>query len=162
MIAEPALNALVISSTAENVEALAEVVAMFDRLPITDAVTVQLFPLQNISADQFARIVRELFSQGKRLGTVAGTELQGIPGGQGLASGVRVREIYADERTKFEPLHAPYHPAANEAGYVLRSNVNMFKELVDMSIVERSFQANLSALRTYRNMLQATVQNIGR
>ncbi len=43
-----------------------------------------------------------------------------------------------------------------------RSNVNMFKELVDMSIVERSFQANLSALRTYRNMLQATVQNIGR
>ncbi len=36
----------------------------------------------------------------------------------------------------------------------------MFKELVDMSIIDRSFQANLSALRSYRSMLQAAVQNI--
>ncbi len=96
------------------------------------------------------------------LDDAARSSLSGVPGSEGLATGVRVSEIYADTRTPFEPLHAPYHPAANEAGYVLRSNVNMFNELVDMSIIERSFQANLSALRSYRNMLQAAVQNIGR
>ncbi|MHC4516797.1 MAG: hypothetical protein ACYS5W_24320 [Planctomycetota bacterium] len=31
-----------------------------------------------------------------------------------------------------------------------------------MSIIDRSFQANLQALRSYRNMLQSAVQNIGR
>ena len=92
----------------------------------------------------------------------ARSTLEGVAGSEGLATGVRVREIYADGQTPFEHLYAPYHPNADKAGYVLRSNVNMFKELVDMSIVERSFQANLSALRTYRSMLQAAVQNIGR
>ena len=33
---------------------MTEIIKMFDRLPITDAVTVQLFPLENIAADQFA------------------------------------------------------------------------------------------------------------
>ncbi|MCI0344985.1 MAG: hypothetical protein L0221_05990, partial [Chloroflexi bacterium] len=61
VIADEALNALVISSTPANVDALAQIVAMFDQVPVTDAVTVQLFPLTNIAAEQFARIVRDLF-----------------------------------------------------------------------------------------------------
>ncbi|NNM24460.1 MAG: hypothetical protein HKO59_00500, partial [Phycisphaerales bacterium] len=75
------LNALVISSTPENVAGLLEVVAMFDELPITDAVTVQLFPLENIAAADFVRIVRELFDQGKELGSVPGTTREAVPGG---------------------------------------------------------------------------------
>jgi type II secretory pathway component GspD/PulD (secretin) len=74
VIADPALNALVISSTPSNAEALRELAEMFDRLPLTDSVTVQLFPLQNIAADRFAAIVRDLFSQGKQLGQVPGSE----------------------------------------------------------------------------------------
>ncbi len=82
IIADTALNALVISSTPDNVDALAEVVAIFDELPITDAVTVQLLPLSNIAADDFARIVRELFVQGKQLGRIPGADLQGVPAGR--------------------------------------------------------------------------------
>ncbi len=92
-------------------------------------------------------------------GTNRGT-LRGIAGSEGLATGVRVSEVYTDSQTPFEPVYAPNHPQAID-GYVLRSNVDMFRELVDMSIINRSFQANLSALRSYRSMLQATVQNIG-
>ncbi len=87
------------------------------------------------------------------------SSLRGINGSEELATGVRVSEVYADSETPFEPLYAPYHPNAIN-GFVLRSNVDMFKELVDMSIIDRSFQANLSALRSYRSMLQAAVQNI--
>ncbi|MHC4896575.1 MAG: flagellar basal body rod protein FlgC [Planctomycetota bacterium] len=96
------------------------------------------------------------------LGDTANSSLRGIAGSEDLATGVRVSEIYADGQTPFEAVHAPYHPKANAAGYVLRSNVDMFKELVDMSIIDRSFQANLQALRSYRSMLQSAVQNIGR
>ena len=81
IIADAAMNAIVISSTAQNVAALEQVVAMFDQLPITDAVTVQIFPLQNIAADDFARIVGDLFTQGKKLGGVPGSEVEGMPGG---------------------------------------------------------------------------------
>ncbi|MCZ6850687.1 MAG: hypothetical protein O7F17_03510, partial [Planctomycetota bacterium] len=81
VIADASLNALVISSTADNIDALAEIVELFDQLPITDAVTVQLFPLQNIAADQFARIVGDMFAQGKKLGGVPGSQVRGVPGG---------------------------------------------------------------------------------
>ena len=128
----------------------------------SELIAVNLSNMNSIGNEKNPPYMRRGIVFEEMLDKTTNSNLRDIPGGKGLASGVRVREIYADERTKFEPLHAPYHPKANEAGYVLRSNVNMFKELVDMSIVERSFQANLSALRTYRNMLQATVQNIGR
>jgi type II secretion system protein D len=81
IIPDAAMNAIVISSTASNVAALEQIALMFDQLPITDAVTVQIFPLQNIAADDFARIVGDLFTQGKKLGGVPGSEVQGMPGG---------------------------------------------------------------------------------
>ncbi len=99
IIADEALNALVISSTPANVDALAQIVAMFDQVPVTDSVTVQLFPLTNIAAEQFARIVRELFQQGKGLGGVPGTAVEGVPaGGVGRALLDEVA-LSVDERT---------------------------------------------------------------
>ena len=88
--------------------------------------------------------------------------LGGLPGSQGLANGVRIKEIYTDYKTPFQPRHDPSHPMANERGYVLGTNVNMFKEMIDLRAVQRSFQANLVALRSYRNMIQSSIQNIGR
>jgi type II secretion system protein D len=99
VIADAALNALVVSSTTANVEALAQIIAMFDQVPVTDAVTVQLFPLTNIAAEQFARIVRDLFRQGKELGGVPGTLVEGVPaGGVGRALLDEVA-LSVDERT---------------------------------------------------------------
>lgn len=99
IIADESLNALIIGSTAENVAALVELARMFDALPITDAVTIRIFPLENIAADQFARIVNELFTQGKRLQSVPGTSIQGIPvGALGRALLDNVA-ISVDERT---------------------------------------------------------------
>ncbi|MCH8822271.1 MAG: hypothetical protein IH984_02070 [Planctomycetes bacterium] len=99
IIADTSLNALVISSTEQNVYAMTEIIKMFDRLPITDAVTVQLFPLENIAADQFARIVNEIFDQGKQLGRVPGTNLEGIPEGQVGPALLDEIAISVDERT---------------------------------------------------------------
>ncbi len=99
IIADTSLNALVISSTPQNVYALTEIAKMFDQLPITDAVTVQLFPLQNIAAEQFARIIGELFDQGKQLGRVPGTNLEGLPEGAVGPALLDEIAISVDERT---------------------------------------------------------------
>ena len=74
-------NAILVSSTPPNVAAIVALVAMLDQLPLTDAVTVRILPLDNIAADEFSRIVNDLFSQGKRLGVRPGSGIQGVPAG---------------------------------------------------------------------------------
>lgn len=78
-----------------------------------------------------------------------------------IAAGVQVSRVVED-RTPFPVFYQPGHPDADETGKVLGSNVDLFQELVDMSVIERSFDANLTALRTYRGMLQNTITNMSR
>ena len=62
--------------------------------------------------------------------------------------------------TPFVPRHDPGHPHADEDGFVLTSNVDLFREMVDMMSIERSFQANLAAMRSYRGMLKSTMDSM--
>ena len=75
-------------------------------------------------------------------------------------TGVQVGRVVADQ-SPFEVFYQPGHPHADESGQVLASNVDVFRELIDMNVIQRSFDANLTALRTYRSMLQNTVQQLG-
>lgn len=78
-----------------------------------------------------------------------------------LASGVQLGRVVEDQ-TPFPVFYQPGHPDADASGKVLGSNVDLFQELVDMQVIERSFDANLTALRTYRSMLQNTITNMSR
>ena len=89
-----------------------------------------------------------------------GRDLEGGEVGK-LASGVQVASVVEDE-SPFPAFYQPGHPDADETGKVLGSNVDLFQELVDMQVIERSFDANLTALRTYRSMLQNTITNMSR
>ena len=92
-------NALLVSSSDSNVAAVVELVAMLDQLPVTDAVIVRMFPLENIAADDFARIVRTLFDQGKALGGVPGASLFGVPAGMLGKAFMDEVAIAVDDRT---------------------------------------------------------------
>jgi len=74
--------------------------------------------------------------------------------------GARVARVVADTTTPFVPRFDPGHPHADENGFVLMSNVDLFRELVDMSVIQRSFEANVAAMQAYRAMLQSALQNI--
>lgn len=76
-----------------------------------------------------------------------------------VAGGVKVAQV-AEDQNPFPVFYQPGHPDADESGQVLGSNVDLFQELVDMQVIERSFDANLTALRTYRGMLQNTITNM--
>ncbi|MFM2164041.1 MAG: Pullulanase secretion envelope PulD, partial [Planctomycetota bacterium] len=99
ILADAQSNSLILSSTPENVRALEESARLFDSLPVTDSAIVRIFPLENIQAQQFARIVRELFAQGKQLGTLTGTQVKAQAAGatgEALAQDVA---ISIDDRT---------------------------------------------------------------
>jgi flagellar basal-body rod protein FlgC len=80
--------------------------------------------------------------------------------GQDLVAGGVTLSRIVEDRTPFPVFYQPGHPDADETGKVLGSNVDLFQELVDMQVIERSFDANLTALRTYRGMLQNTLTNM--
>ncbi len=99
LVADTTLNAVVVRASEGNAKSVAQLIELLDQLPVTDAVTVQIFPLQNIAAAQFARIVKELFAQGKTLAGVPGTAIKGVPeSGVGKALLDEVA-IAVDERT---------------------------------------------------------------
>ena len=75
------VNALIVSSDAANVETIVELAGMLDALPIGENTMVRLFPLENIAADQFVRIVRDLYAQGAELGSPPGGQVETVPGG---------------------------------------------------------------------------------
>ena len=94
-------------------------------------------------------VFQELLEQSQRQGN--SSEL--------VAGGAQIAQVL-DDSTPFPVFYQPGHPDADEQGRVLGSNVDLFQELVDMQVVERSFDANLTALRTYRTMLQNTITNM--
>jgi len=77
-----------------------------------------------------------------------------------VAAGVRVSRVVEDQVSEFSKRQEPGHADADEDGWVWGSNVDVFQELVDLSIIERGFQANLAAMRSYRTMLQNTLNNM--
>ncbi|MBM4062474.1 MAG: flagellar basal body rod protein FlgC [Planctomycetes bacterium] len=92
--------------------------------------------------------------------------LEQAKGGRGadargrLVAGTAVAKVVEDQ-TPFPVFHQPGHPDADENGNVLGSNVDVFQELVELAQAERSFDANLQAMRVYRTMLQNTITNMG-
>jgi flagellar basal-body rod protein FlgC len=83
-------------------------------------------------------------------------------GGSGremAAGGVAVAKV-AEDTSPFPVYHQPGHPDADANGQVMGSNVELFRELIDMQAIERSFDANLTAMRTYRSMLQNSITNL--
>jgi flagellar basal-body rod protein FlgC len=86
--------------------------------------------------------------------------LRGVSGGDRTAAGVKVAQVVEDQVSPFPKHHNPGHPDADEDGWVWGSNVDLFQELVDLAAIERSFDANLAAMRAYRNMLQNTLANM--
>lgn len=90
------------------------------------------------------------------------TQLHAVTGNSDLSSltGVRVASIETD-RTAGATLFNPGHPHADENGLVHMPNVNLQTEMVDLITASRSYEANLSVVRTARQMAQRAM-SIGR
>ena len=61
------------------------------------------------------------------------------------------------DRSEFGRRYEPGHPAADDDGYVLVSNVNSLIELTDMREAQRSYEANLQVVRSSQSMIQQTI-----
>jgi flagellar basal-body rod protein FlgC len=55
-------------------------------------------------------------------------------------------------------VYMPDHPDANEKGYVQMSNVSVLNEMVDMIAATRSYEANLQALNSSKQMVKDSLE----
>jgi flagellar basal-body rod protein FlgC len=74
--------------------------------------------------------------------------------------GVLVEDIQEDQRAP-RMVYNPNHPSANEEGYVAMPNVNTVEEMANMISAQRSYEANVSAINTAKQMAQKALE-IGR
>jgi len=73
--------------------------------------------------------------------------------------GVGVREII-DSKDKPILKYEPEHPDANKDGYVAYPNINPVIEMVDLIEAMRSYEANVSAFKTQKDMDTKTLDII--
>jgi flagellar basal-body rod protein FlgC len=69
---------------------------------------------------------------------------------------VRVAGIETDNRP-FKIMHQPGHPDADADGMVRYPNVNIHEEMADLIASSRAMEANLSIIRTARQMAMQTL-----
>ena len=69
---------------------------------------------------------------------------------------VRVNKVQPD-KSDFGKRYEPSHPAADPDGYVQTPNVNPLIEMTDMREAQRSYEANLNAIKTSKAMLNLTI-----
>ena len=72
------------------------------------------------------------------------------------AGGVRVSGIVEDQ-TPNRLVYDPSHPDANAQGYVSMPNVNPVTEMVDLITASRSYEANVTAMQTSKQMFTKTL-----
>ena len=70
---------------------------------------------------------------------------------------VSVKKIGRD-MSDFELAYEPYHPLADENGYVKKPNVSSLIELTDMKEAQRGYEANLSVIDSSKAMIQRTIE----
>lgn len=77
-----------------------------------------------------------------------------------VGRGVRVVQIVQDQRP-FKLKYDPTHPDADSGGYVQLPNVETVTEMVDLISASRAYEANVTALNAFKQMVQTALQ-IGR
>ncbi|MEJ2642732.1 MAG: flagellar basal body rod protein FlgC [Desulfosarcinaceae bacterium] len=73
---------------------------------------------------------------------------------------VQVSEIREDNRPPIRK-YDPTHPDADESGYVSLPNINVVEEMVNMMSASRSYEANVTAVKTTKDMAMTALE-IGR
>ena len=78
---------------------------------------------------------------------------------KGNFEGVKVAQI-ANDSSPPKIIYDPDHPDADSKGYIKKPNIDLHFEMVDLMTSSRVYQANLLAMKVYKDMAQRTL-NLG-
>jgi len=146
-------NALILTSTEDNLKALREIVGVLDTVPVTEGTKVRLIHLKNADAEAVEGILKDIFTQGQRLAGRQGTSVQGkaepkSTSGRGLVNPLNVS---ADPRTNTVVLSGLEESIALAEAIV--NDLDQFKGRILTDV--KAFQLENADARQIASMLQA-------
>lgn len=74
-----------------------------------------------------------------------------------LSAGVKVEQIVDDDLPP-RYVYQPDHPDANGEGYVAYPNVNVIREMADMMVASRAYEANLAVVEAAQSMWNSALE----
>jgi flagellar basal-body rod protein FlgC len=101
-------------------------------------------------------VVTEATGDGAFASALASARTDGGSSAGATNGGVRVAGIVEDQ-TPNRLVYDPGHPDANAQGYVSMPNVNPVTEMVDLISASRSYEANVTAMQTSKQMFTKTL-----
>lgn len=84
--------------------------------------------------------------------------LQRMNDGTTVANGVQVSGITGDFAAEFELVKDVGHPHADKDGFVSMPNVNATKEMADLMLSIRSYEANLKVQESFITMAERAIR----
>jgi flagellar basal-body rod protein FlgC len=78
--------------------------------------------------------------------------------GGGEIGGVRIGTVAADTTSDFKRVRMPGHPDADEEGWVMMPNVSLPREMMDLIVASRAYQANAAVLKRYQDAVNVTLE----
>ena len=75
-----------------------------------------------------------------------------------VGNGVKVSQITEDTKSEMKKVYDPSNPDADEDGYVTYPNVDVVQEMTNMIDASRSYEANVTAFNSTKNMLLKTLE----
>lgn len=73
------------------------------------------------------------------------------------AVGVKVKGI-VESKAELRMRYEPEHPLSNEEGYIFLPNVNAIEEMANMISASRSYEYNVEAMNTTKQLMLATLR----
>lgn len=91
--------------------------------------------------------------------TVFATILEDVQahGRDSMKGGIQVTDLVSDP-APINKHFDPNNPVADKEGYVYRSNVSEMSEMVEMMAAARSYQNNVEAVNTAKQLMQRTLE----
>lgn len=71
--------------------------------------------------------------------------------------GVELGDVKEDP-SDFQYILDPGHPNADENGYVAMPNVSLAREMIDLNVASKAYQANASILKRYQKMMENSLE----
>lgn len=82
------------------------------------------------------------------------------PLAEGEAAGGVTASTVADDQTELPQIYRPGHPDADANGMVLMPNIKVPNEMVNLLTASRSYEANLRAIRAFKEMAEQTLATL--
>jgi flagellar basal-body rod protein FlgC len=79
-------------------------------------------------------------------------------GGDEVLAGVQILRIAEDVASPFRKVRDPGDPSADKDGFVLTSNVNLPREMVELVTASRAYQANAAVLKRHQDSINTTLE----